>query len=458
MGTIIATTVLGLLGLVMDMFKLRKAIVPLVVLALLVIAGYNLQYWNLNQGFFTNMILIDNFAVAFSGLLVLITALLIALASYFYKEEEDKLSDYISLMLFTLTGALMMVSFGNMATLFLGIEILSVSLYILAGSKRRDLISNEAGLKYFLMGSFSTGFLLLGITLIYGVTASFDIQAISYSLNHQAPSPLLTVGLAMMMIAMLFKASIAPFHFWAPDVYSGAPSLMTAFMSTVAKVAAFAAIYKLFSYTFGMQAGLLEPLLVLFVVLTLLIGNFSALRQSSVKRIMAYSGLSHAGFMLMAVVATTMTNPGTLFFYATGYAMAGVAAFAVIVYVSHSKGDDGIDQFTGLAYEKPGLAVGMILALLSMAGIPPLAGFFGKYLVFMETISVGYLWLAIVGVLVSVVSVYYYFRIIWAMLRKPLGPAAFSPVPVVYSIVLWVSALALLALGILPSFFAGLLK
>jgi NADH-quinone oxidoreductase subunit N len=200
-------------------------------------------------------------------------------------------------------------------------------LYILAGSKRKDLASNEAGLKYFLMGSFSTGFLLLGITLIYGVTASFDIQSISYSLNNQAPSPLLTVGLAMMMIAMLFKASIAPFHFWAPDVYSGAPSLMTAFMSTVAKVAAFAAIYKLFSYTFGMQAGLLEPLLVLFVVLTLLIGNFSALRQSSVKRIMAYSGLSHAGFMLMAVVATTMTNPGTLFFYASAYALAGVASF-----------------------------------------------------------------------------------------------------------------------------------
>jgi NADH-quinone oxidoreductase subunit N len=458
MGTIIATTILGLLGLVMDMFKLRKAIVPFVVLALLVIAGYNLQYWNLNQGFFTNMILIDNFSVAFSGLLVLITALLIALASYFYKEEEDKLSDYISLMLFTLTGALMMVSYGNMATLFLGIEILSVSLYILAGSKRKDLASNEAGLKYFLMGSFSTGFLLLGITLIYGVTASFDIQSISYTLNHQAPSPLLTVGLAMMMIAMLFKASIAPFHFWAPDVYSGAPSLMTAFMSTVAKVAAFAAIYKLFSYTFGMQAGLLEPLLVLFVVLTLLIGNFSALRQSSVKRIMAYSGLSHAGFMLMAVVATTMTSPGTLFFYASAYALAGVAAFSVIVYVSHSKGDDSIDQFTGLAYEKPGLAVGMIVALLSMAGIPPLAGFFGKYLVFMEAISTGYLWLAIVGVLVSIVSVYYYFRIVWAMLRKPLSPTEFSPVPMAYSIVLWVSVLALLALGVLPSFFAGLLK
>jgi NADH-quinone oxidoreductase subunit N len=458
MGTIIATTVLGLLGLVMDMFKLRKVIVPFVVLALLVIAGYNLQYWNLNQGFFTNMILIDNFSVAFSGLLVLITALLIALASYFYKEEEDRLSDYISLMLFTLTGALMMVSYGNMATLFLGIEILSVSLYILAGSKRKDLASNEAGLKYFLMGSFSTGFLLLGITLIYGVTASFDIQSISYTLNHQAPSPLLTVGLAMMMIAMLFKASIAPFHFWAPDVYSGAPSLMTAFMSTVAKVAAFAAIYKLFSYTFGMQAGLLEPLLVLFIVLTLLIGNFSALRQSSVKRIMAYSGLSHAGFMLMAVVATTMTSPGTLFFYASAYALAGVAAFSVIVYVSHSKGDDSIDQFTGLAYEKPGLAVGMIVALLSMAGIPPLAGFFGKYLVFMEAISTGYLWLAIVGVLVSIVSVYYYFRIVWAMLRKPLSPTEFSPVPMAYSIVLWVSVLALLALGVLPSFFAGLLK
>jgi NADH-quinone oxidoreductase subunit N len=458
MGTIIATTVLGLLGLVMDMLKLRKLIVPIVVIALLAIAGFNFLYWNLNTGFFSNMLFIDNFAVAFSGLLLLLTALLIALSAYFYKEEEEKLSDYVTLMLFTLSGALMMVAHGNMATLFLGIEILSVSLYILAASNRKDLASNEAGLKYFLMGSFSTGFLLLGITLIYGVTASFDIQTISYSLNHQAPSALLLVGLGMMMIAMLFKASIAPFHFWAPDVYSGSPTLMTAFMSTVAKVAAFGALYKLLGYTFGMQGGILEPLLVVFTVLTLLIGNFSALRQVSAKRMMAYSGLSHAGFMLMAVLATSMTQAGTLFYYAIAYSVAGVAAFSVIVYITQTRGNDLIESFSGLAYEKPGLAVGMTLALLSMAGIPPFAGFFGKYLVFMETIAVGYLWIAIVGVLVSIVSVYYYFRIIWAMVRKPLTPTEFSPVPVVYSIVLWICTVSLLALGVFPAFFTGLFK
>lgn len=458
MGTIIITTVLGLFGLVLDILKLRKVLVPFTVVALLLLVGYNTVYWDTNASYFSNMLFIDNFAVAFSGLIVLIGALVIGMSSYFYKDEADKISDYVSLMLFAISGAIMMVSYGNMATLFLGLEIMSVSLYILAASRRNDLNSNEAGMKYFLMGAFSTGFLLFGITLIYGVTGTFDLEQIAYKLNHQSPTPVLMVGFALLTAAMMFKASVAPFHFWAPDVYTGSPALVTAFMSTVAKVASFAALYKLLVYGFGLQAGILAPILIVFIVLTLLISNFSALAQNSLKRILAYSGISHAGFMLLAIISTTLAGPGVLFYYALAYALAGIAAFSVVVYVSQTRGDDLVDTFTGLAYEKPSLAVGMVLAMLSMAGIPPFAGFFGKYLVFVAAISVGYVWLAVVGVVVSIVSVYYYFRVVWAMFKKPAKPVGFAEVPFVYTAVLWLSVLALIALGVLPGFFSGLLS
>lgn len=458
MGTIIITTVLGLLGLVFEVLRLRKVIVPFTVLTLLVVVGYNMQYWNLNAPFFNNMLYIDNNAVVFSGLLALLTALVIAMSGSFYKNDQERISDYVTLMVFALSGAIMMVSFGNLATLFLGIEILSVSSYILAGSKRKDLLSNEAGLKYFLMGAFSTGFLLMGIALIYGITGSFDMEDIAGVLMYKQPSPLLMTGIGMFVVAMFFKASVAPFHFWAPDVYTGAPSLVTSFMSTVGKVAVFGAMYRLFVYAFGMQMASLEQLIMLFIILTLIIGNFSGLWQSNLKRIMAYSGVSHAGFMLLAILATLQTNAGVLWYYSAAYALAGVAAFSVIIYISQTKNDETLEAFRGLAYEKPGLAAGMILALLSMAGIPPFAGFFAKYMVFLEAMQTGYLYIAIVAVVASIVSVYYYFKVLWAMIQKPVVEGQFSDVPLVYTVVLWLCALALLGLGVMPSFFINLLQ
>jgi NADH-quinone oxidoreductase subunit N len=457
-GTIIITTVLGLLGLVFEVLRLRKFIVPFTVLTLLGVVGFNMQYWNLNAPFFNNMLYIDNHAVVFSGLLALLTALVIAMSGSFYKNDQERISDYVTLMVFALSGAIMMVSFGNLATLFLGIEILSVSSYILAGSKRKDLLSNEAGLKYFLMGAFSTGFLLMGIALIYGITGSFDLEKIAGVLMYKQPSPLLMTGIGMFVVAMFFKASIAPFHFWAPDVYTGAPSLVTSFMSTVGKVAVFAAMYRLFVYTFGMQMASLEQLIILFIILTLIIGNFSGLWQSNLKRIMAYSGVSHAGFMLLAVLATLQTNAGVLWYYAAAYSLAGIAVFSVITYISQTKNDETLEAFKGLAHEKPALAVGMILALLSMAGIPPFAGFFAKYMVFLEAMQTGYLYIAIVAVVASIISVYYYFKVLWAMIQKPVAEGQFADVPVVYTVVLWLCALALLGLGIMPSFFINLLQ
>jgi len=457
-GTIIVSTVLGLLGLVFEMLNLRKAIVAFTSIILIGLAGYSVvSYWDLNAGFYSNMIIIDNYSIAFSVLLLVITGLLVALSGEFFKREENKISDYVSLFVFTLVGALMMVSYGNMAALFIGIEILSISLYVLAASNRKSLASNEAGLKYFLMGAFATGFLLLGITLVYGVTGSFDVREITFALSSGKSSPLLLTGILMLMVAMLFKASVAPFHFWAPDVYTGSPSLVTALMSTVAKVAAFGAMFKLFSLAFRTQMPQVEPLLILFILVTLVIANFSALRQNSVKRIMAFSGVSHAGFLLLSVVTSMYSDASHLFYYATGYALASVVAFTVIIYVSHVKGNDQVASFTGLVYERPALGVALILALLSLSGIPPLTGFLGKYLVLMDAVQEGYTYVAVVAILMSIVSIYYYFKILIAVVQRPEQPGAFSCAPAIFTIVAWIGTLAIIVLGVIPNFFANLL-
>lgn len=457
MGTIIITTVLGLLGMVMDMLKMRKAIVIISSIVLLGLSAFNaVAYWGLDTAFYSNMIVVNNFSVAFSSLLLGVSGLLILLADKFFERESEKISDYVSLFIFALVGALMMVSYGNMASLFIGIEILSISLYVLAASNRKSLASNEAGLKYFLMGAFMTGFLLLGITLIYGVTGSFDIAEIQSALMTKPSSPLLITGVLMLVAAMLFKASVAPFHFWAPDVYTGSPSLVTAFMSTVAKVAAFGAMYKLFAEALVAKMPEVEPILVLFIILTFLIANFSALKQTSVKRIMAFSGVSHAGFLLLAIVSSNFGEGGNLFYYAAGYAAASVVAFTVIIYVSHVKGNDQVDSFKGLLYARPGMAIALIIATLSMAGIPPLAGFLGKYLVLLATVKAQYTYVAVLAVITSIVSIYYYFKVLIAMTQKVEDASAFTCPPVVYTIVAWLGVVALIVLGVVPKYFVGL--
>lgn len=457
MGTIIITTVLGLLGMVMDILNLRKAIVIISSVVLIGLSVFNVvMYWGIDASFYSNMIVLNNFTVAFSSLLLLISGLLIFLSNQFFKREEEKISDYVALFVFALVGALLMISYGNLATLFIGIEILSISLYVLAASNRKSLASNEAGMKYFLMGAFMTGFLLLGITLIYGVTGSFDIYEIQDSLMLNASTPLLMTGVVLLVVAILFKASVAPFHFWAPDVYTGSPTLITAFMSTVAKVAAFGAMYKLFSTALLSKIVDVEPILVMFIILTFIIANFSALKQTSVKRLLAYSGVSHAGFLLLAIVSSNYEFAGNLFYYAAAYSIANVIAFTVVIYVSHVKESDHLDSFKGLLYARPGLGIAMIIALFSLAGIPPLAGFIGKFLVLMATIKAQYTYVAIIAIITSIVSIYYYFKIIISMSYKVEDTSAFTCPPAIYTAITWIGVILLLILGFAPKYFVGL--
>ena len=450
------TSFLGIACLVLEIFNLRKVAVPFVLLALAAIFGLNLTEWNTNLSYYNGMLFADNFAIAFTGLLIVSTFLLVCMTGNFFQAEETKIADYISIILFTLSGAIAMVSFHNMAMFFIGLEILSISLYILAGSKRRDVRSNEAAMKYFLMGSFASGILLFGVALVYGASGSFDLGQIAAYAAGGKVDAIFSVGVVLILIAMLFKVSAAPFHFWAPDVYEGSPTLITAMMSTMAKVAAMAAFYRLFKTSFFSVMPVIAWVLSVVAILTMLIGNLSALNQESFKRMLAFSGIAHAGYMLLAIVTLYNNTANSLFFYATAYSFASIGAFAIAIIVMRNMKSEKIEAFNGLGKKSPLLAFTLTVLMLSMAGIPPLAGFFGKYYVFLDAIRNQHIGLVIVAVITSVISVYFYFKVILAMWTKDSDEAAFSA-DLPYTIVSLICLAASLVLGIFPSLISSLL-
>jgi len=417
MNTLIAIIGLGVLCLLFEIINFRKAIIPVTILGLMGILGLTLSELNSPATYHNNMIVVNKFSVAFSSLFIVLTIFLVALSHNFYEKHQTKISDYISIKIFLLSGAVAMVSFGNLSMFFLGIEILSISLYVLAASDRMNIRSNEAGLKYFLMGSFASGILLFGICLIYGAMGTFDIVEIS-ELSQSAELPSwFFIGIVLLTIGMLFKIAAVPFHFWAPDVYQGSPALTTATMSTLAKVVAMAALYKLLSamnveITYGFQI-----VIVVISIASMTVGNIMALKQTNVKRMLAFSGISHAGFMLMALLSAT-TSAGSLLYYATAYSLAGIAAFSVLLYVCKDKVNEEISDFNGLGKTNPILAAVLTASLLSMAGIPIFAGFFAKLMLFTQTIQAGYLIVVIAAVINSIISIAYYFKLILAMYTK----------------------------------------
>ncbi|MBX2903429.1 MAG: NADH-quinone oxidoreductase subunit N [Chitinophagales bacterium] len=462
MNALIYTSALGIFCLLAEIFNLRKMVIPIAIAGLLVILGLTFNDWNgdhtARETAVYNMLKADGFSMAFSGLLIGLTVLLLLLSSEFYKNEAAKISDYIALTIFILAGGLAMVSFGNLAMLFLGIEVLSISLYIMAGANKRDKRSNEAGMKYFLMGSFASGLLLLGIALLYGETGSFDIVHIrDYIATHQ-PSSMLYVGVALIMMALLFKVSAAPFHFWAPDVYEGAPMLHMAIMATVAKIAAFAAFYRLFSACFVPVMMPFGWVLSAVVALTITIGNLTALQQDSFKRMLAFSGVSNAGYLMLGIVTLYGKTDNAVFFYALAYGVASVAAFAVAIIVSRHTGSEKYDGFNGLAKQRPLLALALTVAMLSLAGIPPLAGFFGKYYIFSEAIRNERFWLVLIAIVNSIVGVYYYLRVVYAMYLKEVPEQATAPaIPLTYTLVIVISIAIAVAVGLVPSLATGLM-
>lgn len=459
MLSIVSLSIFGILNLFLGFLRSsRRVLLPATLLFVAVAFAANLLDWNQQYLWFRNMLRTNNQFINFSGILLLTTFLVVALSRTFGKDEEHTHpAEYYAIMLFSVVGALMMVGFENLIMLFVGLEILSVAMYVLTGTDKRNLRSNEAALKYFLMGSFATGIFLFGLALIYGATGSFNLSGIgAYAANAHAlgVSPLLYVGLLLLLVGMLFKVSAAPFHFWTPDVYDGAPTLFTAFMSTVVKTAGFAALYRLLSVSFGGVYGYWWQILTVITVLTLLVGNVTAVYQNSVKRMLAYSSISHAGYLLIAVAAQTRQSASAILFYSLAYSVATVTAFGVLMLVAEQKPvegrpDERYEAFNGLAKRSPLLAFALAVSMLSLAGIPLTAGFWGKFFVFATAVDRGMTSLLVIAVLMSVVGIYYYFRVIIASYFKS-GDGEPIEIRPLYRLILVLTTALTILLGVFP--------
>jgi len=453
---------LGILAMLAEIFKFKKLLLPIVLLGIISAFALNFLEWQtrLDISHFDNMISFDKLAIAFSGI-ILLTAFFWFILANNYFDKSSSLVDHFALVLFALVGALMLTAFKNMTTLFLGIEIMSIPLYVLAASKKEDLKSNEAGFKYLIMGSFASGFLLFGIALIYGACGTFDIMKMRMFIEHNASQlPLFFyVGVVLILIALLFKVSAAPFHFWAPDVYEGSPTLITALMSTIVKTAAFAAIFRLFSIGFGSISEVWTSALALIIAASLIIANFSAAMQSNVKRMLAFSSISHAGFMLMVILANIRTNISldAIIYYSLAYSIGSISAFGILYNVSR-KGNEDISAFNGLSKNNPLIALCMTLAMFSLAGIPITAGFFAKYFVFTTLIGTPYKWLLILAIITSAVGAYYYFKIVIAMYFNKSEDDAPLNIENSNKFVIIISTILILAIGIFPSFVSEIFK
>jgi NADH-quinone oxidoreductase subunit N len=457
MNIIITIVVTALVVLYAGLFKATKALLPLTLVGLLVALTFCINSWNSNTIYY-GMMQMDNFAIAFSSLLILGTIFIFLLTQNYFAKDSENVAEYYTLILFALSGGVIMVSYTNMSMLFIGLEIMSVSSYILAGIRKNNFASNEASLKYFLMGAFSTGFLLFGITLVYGATGSFSLDVINKYLigNYTTVSPLFYPGLILMMIGMCFKVGAAPFHFWTPDVYEGSPSLITTFMSTVVKTAAFAAFIRLFAGTFAPLHDFWMPPLMVIVCLTLFIGNVTALFQKNFKRMLAYSSISHVGYLLFSLITLTSSSNNNVLLYTAAYTFASITAFAVMILVKQKTGGDNFDSFNGLGKRNPLAALALTIAMLSLAGIPLTGGFMGKYLMFLNVMNQYQIYLVAFAILNALVGFYYYLKVVVAMYFKE-GSEVDLDTPVQYQVVLILSVVITVILGVYPSVILNLI-
>ena len=458
MNTLIALSILAIVVLYLGLYKAKNALLPVTMLGLAAALGLAVMEWNSNAiPIYSGMMLFDNFAIAFSAICIFSTMLILLVSKDYFERISEHVAEYYAIIIFALVGIVVMVSYHNLSMLFIGIEIMSVSLYILAGIRKKSFASNEAALKYFLMGAFSTGFLLFGITLLYGATGSFDLGEIKQYviINTTHISPLFFGGILLLIIGLCFKVGVAPFHFWVPDVYEGSPTLITAFMSTVVKTAAFAAFLRIFLICFApLHDFWMLPLLVMTVI-TLFIGNITALYQHSFKRMLTYSSVSHAGYMMFAIVALGASSVNAVFVYATAYSVATIIAFAVLILIKRQTGSDSFDSFNGLAKQNPFMAFTLTVAMLSLAGIPLTAGFIGKFMMFSSAISEYQIWLVVLAVVNAIIGIFYYLRVVVAMYFKDSERSA-VPVSGLFKLVLAFSAIITVILGIYPGVISNL--
>lgn len=453
MNAIILSALLGVVmmfsGIVTNnksVLKYIAAVGLLLLIAANLLDTYSLFKINVNT---RGLLSFEKFGLYFNTLAFGATLIYVLLSGTDIEKAGINVAEYFALIFFVLCGVSILSGFNGLLMLFLGIEILSIPLYILTGSDKRNLKSNEASLKYFLMGSFTTGIMLMGIALFYGATGSFALNAppVIPTTGAINPSFLQVAGLLLLFVSMAFKVSAAPFHFWTPDVYDGAPSVFTSFMATIVKAAGFIAFIRLFQNQSVVLGPTWKIILSIVIILTLLIGNITAVFQQSVKRMLAYSSIAQAGFMLFALFSSNDLSREGILLYAVAYSLATIGIFAVLIKMN----DYTFDGFNGLAKRHPVLAFTTTIFLLSLAGIPLTAGFFAKYYMLASVVKAGgALWLVIIALFFAAVSVYYYFKVIQSMYFKE-GEAETAEITTGFRVGLLLLAGLVIVIGIWPS-------
>ncbi|HEX5109280.1 MAG TPA: NADH-quinone oxidoreductase subunit N [Vicinamibacterales bacterium] len=453
----LCVTLAGLVTMIAEAFRRPGERMPMGWLGILGLAGAAAStavLWGRNaQGF--GVIAADNFGLFVTIVLVVVGVLTIMFSSPVVTRDGIPSGEYYSLVLFAIVGMIMMGSATDLLVIFIGLEILSLAVYVLTGIRRDTPEGTEAAFKYFLLGAFSSAFFLYGIALTYGITGSTRLADVGSYLAaaSTAGSPLILIALGLLLVGFAFKISAVPFHMWTPDAYQGAPAIVTGFMSTGVKVAAFAAFARVFLSSFEPFKSDWTPLVAALAALTMILGTVVGVAQDSLKRMLGYSSIAHGGYLLVAMVAANQLGKQAILFYLLAYAVTNLAAFGVIALLgTREHGNDRLSDYAGLWHTHPHLAALMTVSLLSLGGLPPTAGFVAKYYIFIAAVSAGHYGLAIIGVLTSVVSVFFYLRVVVNMyMAEPAGAPVPPKVTGLGMAALTLAIIAIFVLGILPT-------
>ncbi len=446
----IIMTVSATILLMLELFVKNKGFIALVgafsALASLFVIQYS--YGEAFGGAFIS----DIFSAYFKFIFIVNLLLTILISLRYIQRQKSEYGEYYSILLFATAGMMLMASARDLIVLYLGLELMALSTYIVAGIKRHDIKSNEAAIKYFLLGAFSSALLLYGMSLLYGLTTTTDIYKIAQYLQTRETDPTLLLSMVLIATAFLFKIAAAPFHMWAPDVYEGAPTSVTAFMSVGPKAAGFAVLARVFYTAFVSVQTEWVPILSGVAILTMAVGNILAIVQTNIKRMLAYSSIAHAGYALIGVITGTSEGINAMIVYLFIYTFMNIGAFSIVILME--KGEE-ISDYEGLAKSRPLVAALMLVFMFSLTGIPPTAGFIGKFNLFSAAINAGYTWLVVIAVIFSAISAYYYLRIVMNMYMKEMREEQeIAPSPSL-SLAIIISVLMVFVIGIMPSVVIG---
>jgi NADH-quinone oxidoreductase subunit N len=452
-----------LVDVVLPRGKSTRGVQGSIVIGLIAVLATSFFYRENTGPAFGGMVIIDGFTFFFRMLLTLVTLLIVAVSEKYIESARIRIAEYYLLLVFSLFGMLLMTMAQDLLIVFLGIETMSVSLYALVGMSRHRMASNEGAIKYFLLGAFTTAFFVYGIALMFGVVGSTNLVDIMvYFGSHSGSLPLLAwASTGLIMVSFAFKAALVPFHWWSPDAYEGAPTTITAFMSTAPKAAAFAVFLRVFYVAFGDVSSEWTTILWWIAAITMTFGNLLALQQNSVKRMLAFSSITHAGYLVVALLTFDQIGAAAMLFYLAVYALMNVGAFLIAIAVNRDEDADKgyhFDDYKGLIWRKPWMALAMLVFMLALAGIPPTAGFFGKYYIFSAAVKSGFIGLAVIGMLNGAASVYYYLRLVVYMFLKDRDevnePVGFNISSAMVQVIVICVVLVLLV-GLFPDFLLG---